>query len=151
LATYVDLPLSKYDLAERSFHIARDILGKPVGKQDEYAAAFGGMNFITFNADGTTYVEPIELRSDHLREFESSLMLFFTGVAHNSWKLLQNKNNQQRNRSVLPSSLCMNFVIWLSICAPHWSKETSGHSATCCIRAGKLRKDLVQYFESAHR
>jgi galactokinase/mevalonate kinase-like predicted kinase len=41
LTTYLELSSSKYDLAERSFHIARDILGKPVGKQDEYAAAFG--------------------------------------------------------------------------------------------------------------
>ncbi|PYU23824.1 MAG: GHMP kinase [Acidobacteria bacterium] len=98
LATYVDLPLSKYELAERSFHIARDILGKPVGKQDEYAAAFGGLNFITFHADGTTYVEPIELRSDYLREFESSLMLFFTGVAHNSWKLLQEQEQSTKKQ-----------------------------------------------------
>jgi D-glycero-alpha-D-manno-heptose-7-phosphate kinase len=89
LATYLDLPFSKYALAERSFHIARNILGKPVGKQDEYAAAFGGLNFITFNQDGTTLVEPVPLRSDLLREFEGNLMLFFTGAAHNSWKLLQ--------------------------------------------------------------
>ena len=89
LGTYLDFPFSKYDLAERAFHIARNILGKPVGKQDEYAAAFGGLNFITFNADGSTFVEPIILRDDHLREFESNLMLFFTGVAHDSWKLLR--------------------------------------------------------------
>ena len=89
LATYLDLPFSKYDLAERSFHIAHQILGKPVGKQDEYAAAFGGLNFITFNPDGTTFVEPVVLRSDLRHEFEGNLMLFFTGAAHNSWKLLQ--------------------------------------------------------------
>src|SRR5438067_13557558 len=59
LATYTDLPLSKYELAERAFHIARDILGKPVGKQDEYAAAFGGLNFITFNSGGSVSVEPV--------------------------------------------------------------------------------------------
>lgn len=98
LATYLDLPFSKYDLAERSFHIARNILGKPVGKQDEYAAAFGGLNFITFNQDGSTSVEPIVLRSDHLREFESNLMLFFTGVAHDSWKLLQEQEQSTQSQ-----------------------------------------------------
>jgi len=97
-ATYLDLSLSKYDLAERSFHIARNILGKPVGKQDEYAAAFGGMNFITFNQDGSTNVEPLELRSDHLREFESNLMLFFTGAAHNSWKLLHEQEQSTKKQ-----------------------------------------------------
>src|SRR5438477_1579655 len=49
LTSYLDLSISKYELAERSFRIARNILGKPVGKQDEYAAAFGGLNFISFN------------------------------------------------------------------------------------------------------
>jgi D-glycero-alpha-D-manno-heptose-7-phosphate kinase len=96
LATYLDLPFSKYDLAERSFQIAHQILGKPVGKQDEYASAFGGLNFIIFNPDGTTSVEPIALRSDILREFQSSLMLFFTGAAHNSWKLLQEQEQSTR-------------------------------------------------------
>ena len=48
LATYHHLALSKYDLAERAFHIARNVLGRPVGKQDEYASAFGGLNFISF-------------------------------------------------------------------------------------------------------
>src|SRR5712672_288034 len=97
LATYLDLPFSKYDLAERSFHIAHNILGKPVGKQDEYASAFGGLNFITFNADGTTFVEPIVLRGDLLREFQGNLMLFFTGAAHNSWKLLEEQEQSTKN------------------------------------------------------
>ena len=97
LANYLDLSLSKYELAERSFHIARNILGKPVGKQDEYAAAFGGLNFITFRPDGSTDVEPVLLRADHLREFESNLMLFFTGAAHNSWELLQQQEQSTKS------------------------------------------------------
>jgi D-glycero-alpha-D-manno-heptose-7-phosphate kinase len=88
LATYLDLPFSKYELAEQAFHIARNVLGKPVGKQDEYAAAFGGLNFITFHRDGSTWVEPLDLSLAELRELESNLMLLFTGVAHDSWKLL---------------------------------------------------------------
>jgi D-glycero-alpha-D-manno-heptose-7-phosphate kinase len=103
LATYLDLPFSRYDLAERSFHIAHDILGKPIGKQDEYAAAFGGLNFITFSPDGSTFVEPIALRSDHLRELESSLLLFFTGAAHNSWKLLQEQKESTKKQ--IPSTV----------------------------------------------
>jgi D-glycero-alpha-D-manno-heptose-7-phosphate kinase len=89
LATYLDLRLSKYQLAERAFHIARNVLGKPVGKQDEYASAFGGLNFITFEPDRTVHVEPVNLRPDLVRELQSSLMLFFTGSAHNSWNILQ--------------------------------------------------------------
>jgi D-glycero-alpha-D-manno-heptose-7-phosphate kinase len=96
LASYLDLPLSKYDLAEKAFHIARDVLGKPVGKQDEYAAAFGGLNFITFNQDGSTWVEPVDVPISDLREFESRLMLFFTGVSHDSWSLLHAQEQSTR-------------------------------------------------------
>src|SRR5712691_3429084 len=103
LATYLDLPFSKYDLAERSFHIARNVLNKPVGQQDEHAAAFGGLNFITFNPDGSTMVEPLSLPSDLLREFQSNLLLFFTGVAHNSWELLQQQ--EQSTKSGITSTV----------------------------------------------
>jgi D-glycero-alpha-D-manno-heptose-7-phosphate kinase len=95
LSTYLDLPFSKYELAEMAYHIARNVLGKPVGKQDEYAAAFGGLNFITFNPDGSTLVEPIALRSEVLREFQGNLMLFFTGVSHNSWVLLEEQSSKK--------------------------------------------------------
>src|SRR5277367_2241843 len=61
LSTYLQQPISKYDLAERSFHIARYLLGKHVGKQDEYAAAFGGLNFVTFHPTGGVQVDPLEL------------------------------------------------------------------------------------------
>jgi D-glycero-alpha-D-manno-heptose-7-phosphate kinase len=96
LLTYLDLPFSKYELAERAFHIGRNVLNKPIGKQDEYAAAFGGLNYITFYRDGTTLVEPVALRGDLLREFQSSLMLFFTGAAHNSWRLLKDQEQSAR-------------------------------------------------------
>ena len=96
LATYLDLPFSKYDLAERAFHIARNVLGKPVGKQDEYASSFGGLNFIRFCPDGSTSVEPVNVPMAHLREFESKLMLFFTGVSHDSWSLLHEQEQYTR-------------------------------------------------------
>jgi D-glycero-alpha-D-manno-heptose-7-phosphate kinase len=103
LATYLDLPFSKYELADQAYHIARNVLGKPVGKQDEYAAAFGGLNYITFHRDGSTHVEPVRLRQDILREFQSNLMLFFTGAAHDSWKLLQEQERSTKTRSALDS------------------------------------------------
>jgi|SRR5579872_69736 len=89
LSQYLSKPLTKKELAERAFHIARNVLGKHVGKQDEYAAAFGGLNYISFDTDGTTRVEPLGLQEGVLRELESNLMLFFTGAAHHSWTILQ--------------------------------------------------------------
>lgn len=89
LRTYLQQPISKYQLAEEAFHIARHVLRKQVGKQDEYAAAFGGLNYITFDPDGNAVVEPIKHEPALLRELESNLLLFFTGAARNSWTILK--------------------------------------------------------------
>jgi D-glycero-alpha-D-manno-heptose-7-phosphate kinase len=99
LTTYIQRPLSKYDLAEKAFHVARNVLGKQVGKQDEYAAAFGGLNFITFHPDGSTLVEPIDLNPALLTELQRNLMLFFTGSAHHSWSILKEQESSTRNQT----------------------------------------------------
>jgi len=96
LATYSHISLSKYELAERAFHIVRNVLGRPVGKQDEYASAFGGLNFISFHKDGTTHVEPLNLELELVRELQSSLLLFFTGESHHSWTILEEQEEAAR-------------------------------------------------------
>lgn len=96
LSTHLRLDLSKYDLAERAFHIARNVLGNPVGKQDEYAAVFGGLNYIRFGRDGSVMVEPVELDETLLRELEENLMLFFTGATHQSHTILAEQEKATR-------------------------------------------------------
>lgn len=96
LTTYVQSPLSKYELAERAFNIARNMLGRHVGKQDEYAASFGGLNYISFHQNGSTHVEPLDLDVVILRELHSNLMLFFTGSAHHSWTILREQEASAR-------------------------------------------------------
>lgn len=99
LTNYLHTPLSKYELAERAFHIARNVLRKHVGKQDEYAAAFGGLNFVSFERDGSTQVQAMDLEPDVLQEFQSNLMLFFTGAAHHSWTILQEQEESTRAKA----------------------------------------------------
>jgi D-glycero-alpha-D-manno-heptose-7-phosphate kinase len=96
LTAYNQIALSKYELAERAFYIARNVLGRPVGKQDEYASAFGGLNFISFHQDGSTRVEPLKLEQDLVRELQSSLLLFFTGSSHHSWTILEEQERSAR-------------------------------------------------------
>ena len=99
LTTYLGSPLSKYNnLAERAFDIARHTLGRHVGKQDEYAAAFGGLNYISFNPDGTANVEPLNLDATILRDLQSNLMLFFTGSSHHSWSILEEQEKSTRSQ-----------------------------------------------------
>ena len=99
LTTYLGSPLSKYDLAERSFAIARHALGRYVGKQDEYAAAFGGLNYYSFLPDGSTQVDAVNLDPTLMREFQSNLMLFFTGSSHHSWTILKEQEESTRSQS----------------------------------------------------
>lgn len=92
LTSYMNLPLSKHELAEKAFHIASHMLGKPVGKQDEFAAAFGGLNFFVFNPDGSTQVEPVKLRPEVMSALQLKLMLFFTGTARDSCSILMDQD-----------------------------------------------------------
>ena len=89
LRTYLRLSCSNYEIAEQAFFIARHVLGKPVGKQDEYATAFGGLNFISIETNGVTQVEPLNVAPEVKRELQKNLMLFFTGAAHDSWTILR--------------------------------------------------------------
>jgi len=99
LTSYLGIHLSKYELAERAFHLARNVLGKPVGKQDEYAASFGGLNFIRFGEDESVKVEPLNLEPELVRELESNLLLFFTGAAHHSWTILKEQEHSTKTHS----------------------------------------------------
>jgi len=97
ISVHLQRSISKYDLAEHAFDIARNVLGKHVGKQDEYAATFGGLNLISFHPDGTTLVEPIELNPAVANELQRNLMLFFTGSAHHSWSILKEQESAARS------------------------------------------------------
>jgi D-glycero-alpha-D-manno-heptose-7-phosphate kinase len=99
LTTCLGRPLSKYDLAERAFTITRRNLGRHVGKQDEYAAAFGGLNHISFYPDGSAKVDPLNVDPDVLSELQTNLMLFFMGSAHDSWKILAEQEKSVRGRT----------------------------------------------------
>ncbi len=102
LATYLRFPISKLDLAERAFHIARNVLHRHVGKQDEYAAAFGGLNFFEFHANGTSRVEALDLDPTILSHFQNNLLLFFTGAAHHSWGILEEQEKSTEHGSRKP-------------------------------------------------
>ena len=69
---------SPQQLAEQACQIEIDIIGKPIGKQDQYAAAFGSLNFIAFNPDGSVDVEPVPYRPETIKELESRTLLMYT-------------------------------------------------------------------------
>jgi D-glycero-alpha-D-manno-heptose-7-phosphate kinase len=83
-------------LAEAACEIEIDILKEPVGKQDQYVAAHGGICAYTFNGDGTVQVAPLELKVETLRRLQSNLLLFYTGEARSGSDLLRDQDTRSR-------------------------------------------------------
>lgn len=82
------------DLAELACHIEIDLLGEPIGKQDQYISAFGGLTCFTFNKDGSVEAEPLNMPYDALLEFEDRLMLFFTGFSRSASSILKDQKEK---------------------------------------------------------
>lgn len=94
--------LSPQEVAERAFLIEHDELGRSTGRQDHYAASFGGINKIHFHRGGIE-VEPVELNPEDRAKLERSIMLFDTGISRDSSAIVgvQERSVKCRNRSVL--------------------------------------------------
>jgi len=76
-------------LAQLACKLELDILGKPIGKQDQYAAAYGGLNYIRFYPDESVVVEPVPCRAGTLDELERRTMLMYTGQVRSADEILQ--------------------------------------------------------------
>ena len=88
LSRYKGRPLSKTSLAEEASRIEIDVLREPIGKQDQYASSFGGMNFFRFERDGSVHVEPLRLSAFARESLEKSLLLFFVGGDRRAGRIL---------------------------------------------------------------
>jgi D-glycero-alpha-D-manno-heptose-7-phosphate kinase len=94
LYTHYKKPIRPEELAELACHIEIDLLKEPIGKQDQYIAAYGGLTCFTFNMDGSVTAAPLKVSMDTIFDLEDNLLLFFTGFSRSASKILEDQNTK---------------------------------------------------------
>lgn len=97
LNCYQERFMSKKDIARAACEVEISKLKNPIGKQDQYAAACGGLNFITFHKDDSVSVEPVIMRKETIEMLQENLVMFYTGIKHDANAILaEQKGNISR-------------------------------------------------------
>ena len=96
LYTHRKRHLHQEDLAELACHIEIDILGEPIGKQDQYASAFGGINYIKFFSDGAVSIEPILVDESLIKELFNNLLFVYLDQSHDSSSILNDVTKNKK-------------------------------------------------------
>jgi D-glycero-alpha-D-manno-heptose-7-phosphate kinase len=121
------------ELAEQACHVEIDLLEEPIGKQDQYIAAFGGITCFTFRRDGTVEAQPLALQEDTRNALADNLLIFFTGYARAASDLLRDQDSRTKQND---SSMIDNL---------HYVKDIGLRS-----KAALERGDLVTFGKLMH-
>lgn len=97
---WLKLPLGEYEIAQLSYRIERQDLKLTGGKQDQYAATFGGINFMEFLGNNVI-VNPLRIKSDHLHELEETLVLYYLGKSRLSSQIIDQQTQNVRNKNTI--------------------------------------------------
>lgn len=99
-AEWLRLPLGEYDMARLAYEIERVDLNMAGGKQDQYAATFGGVNFMEFYSDDKVIVNPLRIRQEYLDELAYNLVLYYTETSRLSSRIIeaQSRNVKQKKQ-----------------------------------------------------
>jgi len=126
LHAYCKNHVSRQELAEQACHIEIDLLGEPIGKQDQYIAAYGGITAFTFQPDGDVDVHPLRIAPSTLNQLEDNLVLYFTGYTRNASEILKDQDvrSRQKDRAMIENL--------------HFVKQV-GYQSKAALEAGDLR------------
>ncbi len=120
-------PVHPQELAELACQVEIDRLREPVGKQDQYISAYGGLTCFTFHADDRVTAEPLRVSMQTMFDLEDNLLLFFTGFSRNASGILRDQDQRSRSRDVP------------MLCNLHYVKEL-GLRSRAALESGNLMR-----------
>lgn len=98
-AEWLQLPLGEYDIAQLAFQIEREDLKMAGGRQDQYAATFGGFNFMEFYANNKVIVNPLRINANVIHELESNLLLYYTETSRLSSSIIETQQSNIKEKA----------------------------------------------------
>ena len=126
LYSYNHTLITAEQLAREACHIEIDILGKPIGRQDQYAAAYGGVNQFVFHRDHSVERIPLEMDNDVFRSFYSSLLLYYTGITRSADTILS-----EQSRTTTEEEKFQAMTEMVSLVEPFKAAVESGDIQEC--------------------
>ncbi len=88
ICAWLDVDMSRNEMAELAVHLERDVIGLKGGKQDQYAAVFGGFNTLNVDSNGVNVI-PAHINEDIISELQCRSVMCFTGLTHNSANIIE--------------------------------------------------------------